>query len=129
MEKTIDILGYNGVRMRYCAATETGFEAMTGKGIGIFIPSANTDNGEVTTTPPEATTSDYITLAMAGIIAAYAYTNEKAPIEMEALLYEARPDEIVQLIQSICELRNEWYRVPSVIKAEEPDPEAPKKNA
>jgi hypothetical protein len=126
MEKTIDILGYNGVRMRYCAATETGFERLTGKPISIFLPKTQNVNGEVTTTAPEAATIDYLTLAMAGIIAAYARTNEEAPIEMDALLYEARPEDIVLLITTICELRNDWYKIPAVIQADQQTEESPK---
>lgn len=126
MEKTINILGYDGVRMRYCAATETGFERLSGKSISIFLPKTQNVNGEVTTTAPEAATIDYITLAMAGIIAAYARTNEEAPIDMDALLYEARPEDIVLLITTICELRNDWYKIPAVIQSDQQPEEAPK---
>lgn len=126
MEKTINILGYDGVRMRYCAATETGFERLTGKTISIFLPKTQNVNGEVTTTAPEAATIDYITLAMAGIIAAYARINEEAPIDLDALLYEARPEDIVLLITTICELRNDWYKIPAVIQADQQPEEAPK---
>lgn len=126
MEKTINILGYDGVRMRYCSATETGFERLTGKSISIFLPKTQNVNGEVTTTAPEAATIDYITLAMAGIIAAYARTNEEAPIDMDALLYEARPEDIVLLITTICELRNDWYKIPAVIQSDQQPEEAPK---
>lgn len=126
MEKTINILGYDGVRMRYCAATETGFEHLTGKTISIFLPKTQNVNCKVTTTAPEAATIDYITLAMAGIIAAYARTNEEAPIDLDSLLYEARPEDIVLLITTICELRNDWYKIPAVIQADQQPEEAPK---
>ena len=129
MEKTIKILGYD-VKMRYCAATETGFEQLTGKEISVFLPQTKTVNGETVTTPPEATTMDYLSLGMAGVIAAYARSEEEPPVTMEELLYDAHPDEIVALITAICELRTSWYNMPSVIKTERPaESEESPKNA
>ena len=38
--------------------------------------------------PPEATTEDYLTLALAAIVAAYARTGDTAPITSDDILYD-----------------------------------------
>ena len=112
-EKTITICGKE-VTMRYCAAAETGYESLTpGKTSNVFSPTPSKDeDGNPTVLPPEATTSDYIHLALAAIIAAYASKGEDAPITAEEILYEATPEEVVTLITTVVQLRNEWYTVP-----------------
>ena len=100
--------------MRYCAAAETGYESLTpGKTSNVFSPTPSKDkDGNDIMLPPEATTSDYIHLALAAIIAAYARKGEDAPITAEEILYEATPEEVVTLITTVVQLRNEWYTVP-----------------
>jgi hypothetical protein len=112
-EKTITICGKE-VRLRYCAAAETGYESLTpGKTASVFSPTPSKDeDGKEIILPPEATTADYIHLALAAVIAAYAKQNEDAPITAEEILYEATPDEVMTLITTVVQLRNEWYKVP-----------------
>ena len=113
IERTINICGKE-VTMRYCAAAETGYESLTpGKTSNVFSPTPSKDkDGNDIMLPPEATTSDYIRLAYAAIIAAYARKGEDAPITIGEILYEATPEEVVMLITTVVQLRNEWYTVP-----------------
>ena len=110
--KTITLCGEE-VGIAYCAATETGYETMSGKSISVFYP-----NGEEA---PAAKTEDYIQLAMAGIIAYYARWGGEAPIDIKNIIYDAEPADITTLLTSIVELRNEWYKLPAVV---EPEPAA-----
>lgn len=110
-EKTISILGKD-VRMRYCAAAETGYEKMSGRTMEVF--------GKI----GEATQQDYIYLAYASIIAAYSRNHQEPPVTAEDILFEVSPKEIIELIQSVIELRSAWYEIPAVMeeKVEEDDP-------
>lgn len=115
--KKITICGKE-VELFYCAATENGYERMSGgKTIGVFIPTFKTDkNGnQVIDKLPEATNEDYMLLAMAGIVAADTYYKRDAVINSENILYDATPTERRLLIDTIIELRNEWYEVPKII--------------
>lgn len=99
-EQTINVLGKD-VRMRYCAATETGFEQITGKSINdLRFDSLN----------------DLLSLAMAGIVAAYSRDKEDMPIDSNDLLYDAKPNDIVTIIKAVIDLRAEWYGLPAVVK-------------
>lgn len=114
-EKTITILDRE-VRLRYCAATENGFEQLRKKSIQ-----------ELDYRKQE----DLIALAMAAVIAAYARTEEEPPIKSEDLLYDAKPTDIIKLMQAVLELRNEWYEVTPVVaetldKENVPNDESPK---
>lgn len=114
-EKSINICGKE-VFMRYCAGAETGYEQMSGKSIEVFLPKKVTDeNGNDKYEKPEATTGDYIQLAHAAIIAYYASRGEKEPISTEDILFNATSAEIMELIKSVSQLRNEWYLVPEII--------------
>lgn len=99
-EKTITICGKE-VRLRYCAATENGFELMSGKKIY-----------EIDFQSQE----DLTRLAIASIIAAYERDGQDAPIEAKEILYDATPAEIVELFKTTMELRAAWYEVPLVLK-------------
>lgn len=112
------------VAMRYCAATETGFEQIRGNTVDVFIPRQ--ENGEVI--PPTATTQDYVALAYAAIIAAYARKGTDAPVDFDTILYECNPTEIMLLMRTVMELRNEWYQLPSAIKPETTKTEDEEKN-
>ena len=118
-ERTINILGKD-VRMKYCAATETGFEKLTGKSIN-----------DISFTTQE----DLIALAVSSIVAAYARNNEEPPISSDDLLYDAKPTDIVELAKTVIELRAEWYGIPKVVadelakEAEEIDDSEVEKNA
>lgn len=124
-EKTIQICGHD-VRLRYCAAAETGFEKLTGKSIADLQFNMQ---------------EDMFNLALACIVAAYERTGEALPIDSGTLLYDATPKEIIALFTTVLELRAEWYGLPKVVadelKAEaesvsgdsSPEKEDDKKNA
>ena len=115
-EKTVKILGKE-VRLRYCAATENGFETIREKSIS-----------KMDFTKQE----DLITLAVCAIVAAYARTEEEPPVTSQDIIYDCTPTEIVDLVTAVIELRNEWYKVPSVVEtgeetqSDDEEEEAPK---
>ena len=118
-EKNIQICGKQ-VTMRYCAATETGYEKISGKSSAIFVPEIEKDEeGNIKEIKRNATTEDYIILAVAAIIAAYQRNHEDAPVTSDDIIYEANPAEVTELLKTICELRNEWYNIPAVVNTDE----------
>ena len=115
--KKITICGKE-VELFYCAATENGYERISGgKTIGVFLPTfkSDGDGNQVIDQLPEATNEDYMMLAIAGIVAADTYYKREAVINSEDILYNATPTERKLLIETIVELRNEWYEVPKII--------------
>ena len=114
-EKTITICGKE-VKMRYCAATETGYEQMSGKSIG-----------DIDFTKEE----DLIRLSLAAITAAYFRDKAKAPVTDEEIILDAKPKELIEMFTTILELRTEWYRVPAVVQPEmeEKEGDTQEKNA
>ena len=116
--KTITICGKD-VEMLYCAATETGYESISGQSCEIFIPEISKDKKGKEQIRMRATTRDYIQLAVAAVIAAYTRKGEDAPVTADDILYNATSQEVTQLITTVIELRNAWYQVPSVIKPED----------
>ena len=116
--KTITICGHE-VDMLYCAAAETGFESLSGKTSDVFSPHREKDeDGKEIILPPEANTGDWLTLAVGAIIASYARAGKDAPITADDILYDATPLEVTELITAVITLRNEWYKIPSVVKEE-----------
>ena len=89
--------------MQYCAAPETGFEKLTGKSIN-----------HISFTTQE----DLISLSISAIVAAYARNNEEPPISSDDLLYDAKPQDIVELAKTVIERRAEWYGMPKVVADE-----------
>lgn len=119
-EKTINICNKE-VRMRYCAAAETGFESLSGKKISVFSPRVlkrDAEGNAIDTAPSEATESDYITLALSAIVAAYSREGKEPPLTAEDILYDAAPGEILTLLSAVAELREKWYAIPAVVKPE-----------
>lgn len=116
--KTITICGKD-VEMLYCAATETGYESISGQSCEIFIPEISKDEQGKDQIRMRATTRDYIQLAVAAVIAAYTRKGEEAPVTADDILYNATSQEVTKLITTVIELRNAWYQVPSVIKPED----------
>ena len=112
--RKIEILGRE-VEMMYCAATETGFEDIAGKTADIFnpIPVLDKEGKVKELMPPPATTKDYIYLAVACIVAAYASRGEEAPNLTNDILYNATPAEVQLLTKTAIELKLEWYKVPT----------------
>ena len=99
-EKSITICG-NEVKLRYCAATETGFEQLAGKSIGDIDFNSQ---------------EDLLRLSVAAIIAAYQRDGQEAPIESKDILFDAKPAEIIELFKAVFELRAAWYNVPLVLE-------------
>jgi hypothetical protein len=113
-EKTITICGKQ-VKMRYCAATEIGYEKLSDKSSAIFVPEVIKDeNGTITDVKQNATLSDFVQLAIAGIIAAYDSENDDTPVTAKQILNEAAGNEVSKMVTTIVELRNDWYSVPNV---------------
>ena len=129
--ETITLCGKD-VNIMYCAATETGYEIVAGKSSQVFLPTIleRDENGKVTKAePPAATLDDYIKLALAGIIAAYASEDKEPPVTDKDILYKATSEEITNLVGTIGKLRVAWYNVPDVIntdKQQEEGGEQPK---
>ena len=125
-EKTIEICGRQ-VPLLDSAATETGYEQLSGKQISVFLPQfgKDKDGNVIITQQPTAITEDYLHLVVAAVVAA----NEKErhikklkpeelplPIDSADLLYNATKKEITQIIATVLELRNAWYEIPAVMK-------------
>ena len=128
-ERTIKI-GNQDVRMMYCTASETGYEKMTGKSVEVFMVRTmyNDDGKQIGFEPPLATLSDYITLAMASIVAAYAAKDQEPPINSNYVLFEATAEEAKMLVDTVVELRAEWYHIPDVVKTDKQDKDEKPKN-
>ena len=122
-EKTIKICGKE-VQMRYCAAAETGYERLSGQSSDIFVPDVEKDEeGNIKSVTQKAKADDYIKLAIAAIIAAYARKEQDPPITADDIIYDAEPDEVSQLITSVVELRAKWYNIPAVVSEQSDAPE------
>lgn len=126
-EKTIQLTrkGKNGdpelvdVKLRYCAATETGFEAMSGKSMEVFNPKIVKDyKGNNQVINPTATDEDYIKLAMAAIIAAYARNEEEPPVQSEDIIYECTRQQVMDMVMAVSEMRIQWLNIPKLIESE-----------
>lgn len=107
--------------MLYCAATETGYESISGQSCEIFIPEISKDKKGKEQIRMRATTRDYIQLAVAAIIAASTFRGQEAPITADDILYSASAQEVTNLITAVIELRNAWYLMPSVVKKDDGD--------
>lgn len=115
-QKKIEICGCE-VELFYCAATENGFERLSGKLIDVFLPIlAKNDEGKtVVAGMPPATNEDYMMLAIAGIAAADSFNERELVITSKDILYKATPAERTLLVDTIMELRNEWYEIPKIV--------------
>ena len=118
------------VKLLYCAASETGFQTLSGETMEVFTPELEkNDEGKfIIKALPKATDMNYIQLAMACIIAAYECDGEEPPIKSEDLLYHASREEVQNLVTTVLQMRNEWMQVPSTIKPEMEEREGKKKN-
>lgn len=99
-EKSITICDKE-VKLRYCAATETGFEMNAKKSIADIDFNSQ---------------EDLLRLSVAAIIAAYQRDGQEAPIESKDILFDAKPAEIIELFKAVIELRAAWYNVPFVLE-------------
>ena len=116
--------------MLYCAATETGYESISGKSAGVFIPPVigKDEEGKDTYGQASATIGDFLILANAAIIAAYSREHRTEPVSTEDILYNATAEDIERLIDTVIQLRKKWYHVPDVVKEEKPKSEESAKN-
>jgi hypothetical protein len=108
------------VNLLYCAASETGFQTLSGVTMEVFAPELekNEEGKFIIKNLPKATDMNYIQLAMACIIAAYECDGEEPPIKSEDLLYHASREEVQNLVTTVLQMRNDWMQVPSTIKPE-----------
>ena len=107
------------VRMRYCAAAETGYETLSGKSAAVFAPiEVKDEEGNPAGWEVKAVFDDYIRLAVAAVIAAYSSSDAKPPISVDDVLFEATPQDVSALVEAVIELRKEWYQVPAVVQPE-----------
>ena len=108
------------VKMLYCAASETGFQSLSGEVIDIFNPEIGKDEKDdvVIKSAPKATDMHYIQLAIACIVAAYESEGKEPPITSEDIMYHATREEVVKIVQSVVEMRTEWLFVSSTIPNE-----------
>ena len=116
-EKTITLNGQE-VKMIYCTATENGFEQISPNSLSVFVPThGKNDKGEdIILEPAKATIGDFITLAVAAIVAAYTRDKKDTPVETEYILYDCTPQERNDLLSAIVELRSQWYAVPKSVE-------------
>jgi hypothetical protein len=119
------------VALLYCAASETGFQTLSGVTMEVFNPELekNKEGKWIVKALPKATDMNYIQLAIACIIAAYECDGEEPPIKSEDLLYHASREEVQNLVTTVLQMRNEWLQVPSTIKPEMKEKEGKQKNA
>ena len=108
------------VKMLYCAATETGYQKLSGKMVDVFVPTIDTDKDgkPFVKEPPKATDEDYIQLAVAAIVAAYECDGDEPPINSKDILYTATREEIVALVSNVIQMRQDWVFVPSTVEKE-----------
>jgi hypothetical protein len=118
------------VKLLYCAASETGFQTLSGETMDVFTPEfeKNEEGKFIIKNMPKATDENYIQLAMACIIAAYECDEEQPPISSKDLLYHASREEVQNLVTTVLQMRNEWMQVPSTIKPEMKERESKRKN-
>lgn len=130
-EKTIKICGKD-VQLRYCIASETGFEILSNKESTVFLPTPTEkkdEEGNIIYDKPKATTEDYLRLAIASIIAAYERNGQEPPVSVDDILYDATPEEVTNLIAATIELRLKWYHISDVVKPETEKKDDDEKNA
>jgi hypothetical protein len=98
-QKEITICGHQ-VKLMYCAASEQGFEDLSGKSI-IDIDFTKS--------------KDVMNLSVACIIAAYTEAKQEPPIKSEDILYHTTSKELADLYMTVINLRSEWYGVPNIV--------------
>lgn len=106
----------------YCAATETGYEELSGKSSDVFTPTVtkrDKDGTPVEIEPAKAGLGDYLKLAIAGVIAAYEADGKEMPLNPKDIMYKASSQEIQELVLTINQLRMDWYQVPNTVKTEQ----------
>lgn len=98
-QKEITLCGQQ-VKLMYCAASENGFEDLSGKSINDLDFSKS---------------KDIMNLSLACIVAAYTAENQEPPIKSEDILYKATSKELTDLFLTVINMRAEWYNVPALV--------------
>lgn len=98
-KKEITICGHQ-VKLMYCAASEQGFEDLSGKSINDLDFTKS---------------KDIMNLSLACIVAAYTAEDKEPPIKSEDILYRATSKELTDLYLTVINLRSAWYNVPAVV--------------
>lgn len=109
------------VKVLYCAASETGYQSMSGKTMDVFMPEYDFDEeGKLKgiKTPPKATDMDYLQLATACIVAAYERNKQEPPVSSKDILYNCSREEVIALTTAVMEMYYEWLVVPNTIEKE-----------
>lgn len=110
--KTITIAGAE-VGIAYCYATEITFKKYTDTSI---------DALDLTDA------SHLLYLILSSIMPYYLSKGEEPPVKDEDLMYKADPKELIEAVNAVMQLRNEWYKVPADEPKEERDGEEKPKN-
>ena len=97
--KEITICGHQ-VKIMYCAASEQGFEDLSGKSINDLDFTKS---------------KDIMNLSLACIVAAYTAEDKEPPIKSEDILHRATSKELTDLYLTVINLRAEWYNVPKIV--------------
>lgn len=120
-KKKVKIAGKQ-VWLAYCYATEIVFNDLTGENINEYFKEVLTsEEGKNNLKKPL-----YAILACA---IAYAQgTQTEDALEDKQLMYEAKPQELIEAFKVVVELRNEWYKLPSSEKPEKEEKGNDKKN-
>ena len=103
------------VMVAYCFATEIAFKKFTGVNLDEF----------------DAADPEHIMyLILSGIAAYYQKNKIDAPIKDEDLMYESNPKELLEALNEVLKLREEWYEeLKGKTEPEKPaDPDRKQKN-
>ena len=102
MKKKETTLCGKTVTLGYCFATEIAFSKYTGKDVSNF----NGENAE-----------DVLALILASLFSVSEGEKKDMPLTDSELMYEAKPNELIESLTAILTLRMEWYKLP---QGEEP---------
>lgn len=98
MKSTQITIAGNKVSVAYCYATEIAFQKMS----GVSIDAADFQIAERSAI-----------LIMAAVMAYYQSQGQDAPVEDKVVLYQASPQELIDAIKAVFELRRQWYDLPA----------------
>lgn len=119
-KKEVTIAG-KPVMLSYCYATEIIFNDLTGEDINEYFKEVFGE-GKTQTNPKKLL---YAILACA-IAYAEGTTTTEGVLGDKTLMYEAKPDELIEAFKVVVELHNEWYKLPSSEKPEKEEGEGKK---
>ncbi len=121
-KKKVKIAGKQ-VTLAYCYATEITFNDLTGEDINEYFKEVFLlGEGKNKANPKKLL---YAILACA-IAYEQSTTNTEGVIDDKTLMYEAKPDELIEAFKVVVELHNDWYKIPSTEKPEKEEGEGKK---